>query len=71
MNKNAERQSVLMEVDLKEGTRGGHCFVMNEPCYTQYPEENELLLDDGIPFVVMGVRKHQDYEGIGKDLYVI
>ena len=33
-NKDAQRESVLMEVFLSEGMRSGYCFVMNEDCYT-------------------------------------
>ena len=61
----------MMEVDLVEGTKSGYCFVMNEDCYTRFPEENEILLDDGIPFVVVGVTENHNYQNSGKSLVVI
>ena len=70
-NKDPRRVSVLMEIDLKEGTTSGFCFVMNEECYTRFPEENELLLDDGIPFKVEDVTKKANYMSTGITLYEI
>ena len=32
---------------------------------------NEVLLDDGLPLRVLDFKKYEDYEGIGKNLYVI
>lgn len=32
---------------------------MNEPCYTKYPEEEEILLDDGLPFKVFKVERDE------------
>ena len=61
----------MMEVDLVEGPKSGYCFVMNEECYTRFPEENELLLDDGIPFKVVSVAENPNYQNSGKSLVVI
>jgi len=48
---------------------------MNEPCFTAYPEEKEILLDDGIPFQVTDVAKpvnNDEYlEKYGRDLHIV
>lgn len=70
-----ERKNVLFEIDLGEGTTLGYCFQMNEPCFTAYPEEKEILLDDGIPFQVTDVAKpvnNDEYlEKYGRDLHIV
>lgn len=53
--KDPDRHPVLYCINLRDGTMGGHCFLLNERCYTAYPEEEELLLDDGLPFKVLTV----------------
>ena len=35
---------------------------MNETCYTKFPEEDEILLDDGRPFLVEQIFKDQVVE---------
>lgn len=49
----------MFMVELVQGTEAGYSFVMNEPCYTQYPEEEEILLDDGLPFDVVKVERDE------------
>lgn len=46
-------------IELPKGTFGGYCFSMNERCYTAFPEEKELLLDDGLPFKITDIKKNQ------------
>ena len=54
-NRDPERKSVLFEIDLTDGTISGYCFQMNLIDFTAYPEEDEILLDDGRPFEVRDV----------------
>lgn len=54
-NKDPTRKSVLFEIDLTDGTISGYCFQMNLIDFTAYPEEDEILLDDGRPFEVRDV----------------
>lgn len=70
-NRDPRRTSVLLEIDLKEGTKSGFCFVMNQECFTRFPEENEILLDDGIPFKVSSVSENEDFKRSGKTLVII
>lgn len=49
---NPSRKSVLFHVDLSDGTVAGFCFLMNRKCFTRFPEEEEILLDDGRPFEI-------------------
>lgn len=58
-NFNPERKSVLFHLDLSDGTVAGYCFLMNHKCFTRYPEEEEILLDDGRPFVVDRILRDQ------------
>jgi len=46
------RRSVMFYIDLTDGTVSGYCFQMNKPYYTRFPEEDEILLDDGRPFII-------------------
>lgn len=62
-NQDPRKTSVLMEINLKDGTTSGFCFVMDRSCYTRFPEEKEILLDDGLPFKVEDIAKDY-YEGI-------
>lgn len=48
-------RSVMFYIELPEGTEGGFSFQMNDSCYTKFPEEEEILLDDGRPFIVDSV----------------
>ena len=54
-NKNTERKCVIFEIDLTDGTISGFCFEMNHIDFTAYPEEDEILLDDGRPFEVVDI----------------
>ena len=54
-NTNPTRKSVIFEIDLTDGTISGYCFQMNMIDFTAYPEEDEILLDDGRPFEVRDV----------------
>ena len=56
---------------MKEGTTSGYCFVMNRECFTRFPEESEILLDDGLPFKVENVTEMVNYEDSGKTLHII
>ena len=51
-NKDPERTPVIFEIDLTDGTLSGYCFQMNSREFTEYPEEDEILLDDGRPFEI-------------------
>jgi len=47
---------VIFEIDLTDGTLSGYCFQMNSTDYTAYPEEDEILLDDGRPFRITNIK---------------
>lgn len=54
-----ERHPVLFSMNMRDGTLGGHCFLMNERIFSAYPSEEELLLDDGLPFKVITCRERK------------
>ena len=53
------RKAVLFHIDLHDDNMNGFAFQMNEKCYTKFPDEEEILLDDGRPFEVVKVLKDQ------------
>lgn len=55
-------------MDLSDGTIAGFCFLMNKRCFTRFPEEQEILLDDGRPFEIENIDydvpcKEEPYQG--------
>ena len=62
-NQDPRKESVLMEINLKDGTTSGFCFVMDKSCFTRFPDEKEILLDDGLPFKITNVLP-SNYKGI-------
>lgn len=54
---NPARKPVLFHIDLHDDNRNGFCFQMNKICYTKFPEEEEILLDDGRPFEITEILK--------------
>lgn len=58
---NLHKKSVLFHVDLTDGTISGYCFLMNQKCFTRYPEEEEILLDDGRPFIIDNIVYDQPF----------
>jgi len=42
---------------------------MNESCYTRYPEEEEILLDDGRPFYIERIFKNQTITEVTSEFY--
>ena len=65
-NQDPNLVSVMFSVWLENGVEGGYSFELNQPCYTQYPEEDEILLDDGLPFYVKQVQSDIPIEGYGQ-----
>lgn len=51
----ADKVPVLFEITLVRGTGDGFSFQLNNEEFTAYPEEQEILLDDGRPLKVVGV----------------
>ena len=49
------RKPVLFHIDLHDDNINGFLFQMDEACYTKFPEEEEILLDDGRPFEVVKI----------------
>lgn len=70
---NPKKTSVLFEIDLTDGTISGYCFQMNIIGFSAYPEEDEILLDDGRPFEVVNIIKttERDKENKVRDLILI
>lgn len=60
-NKDPNRSSVLFEIDLCEGTLSGYCFQLNTHDFTRYPDEQEILLDDGRPYLVDDIVETSEY----------
>ena len=49
---------------LAKGSKSGHKFLMNSALYSAYPEEEELLLDDGHEFTVRKVEENQVFNNL-------
>ena len=50
---------VIFQYHLAKGTKVGHNFFLNSGKFTLYPEEKEILLDDGHEFTVTSVDEDQ------------
>lgn len=60
--KRNKRKSVMFYITLDGGTNRGYCFQMDKVQYTDFPNEAEILLDDGLPFTIYKIEKDQPVE---------
>ena len=49
-----------------ENESGKYFFCMDSETYTMYPEEEEVLIQQGLPFTVMTVEEREDPESQSK-----
>lgn len=50
-----DKVPAIFHICLCRGTKEAYSFRMNHPDFTEYPNEEEVLLDDGRPFKVLSV----------------
>ena len=43
-------------------------FELNSPLYSSFPDEQEILLQDGMGCQITGVKTEKDFEGTGQNL---
>jgi len=58
-----EEIPVLFEINMKNGSEVGFNFNMSSEMFTIYPEEKEVLLDDGIALQIKNVFSRNTYDG--------
>ena len=60
-----DEAAVIFRIRL-ENESGKYLFNMDSESYTMYPEEEEVLLQQGLPFTVMAVEEMEDAESQNK-----